>query len=673
LIGKHFGSYKIEAKIGEGGMGVVYRARDIDLDRPVAIKMVRDTTVKPGSEGTEAVARFLREAKAASRLQHPAIVHIYKYGVQDDTRYLVMEFIEGKNLRAMINHRPLAPAKICELAVQIADGLGVAHEMGVVHRDLKLENIMVTTRGQVKILDFGLAKVVELPSAAEEATIDEDYKTQLGTVLGTVSSMSPEQALGRNVDAKADIFSLGVVLYEMATGLNPFLGPTPQATLSRILSHQPELVSLINPSIPPELERLVHLCLRKDPKQRPSAPEVTNACKRLLSTATQWASVAQQDASDTPGPVLIPALSESPKPIGTANFKPPSAARANVSPAPTNPAELRSLSFRYQMIRCFRILFALATITVPISFFVYLLVAAKVVRPEIVEGTAVWAYVQALVLPVLAEAEKIFTFRAVFNGWDLMIAGLGVVMLIVRHALMLPIDKLEFSAKTKLIRARSNPAQAGPVSVNDRAVNNRLALLREYAEGQRSPGKGKRLAVVSVDIVGWSRVIMGEDPLVVEHAFAEYKKFVDRALRNHRAQKTAFIAEDVISVFSNVDDAIAAAQSILSELPWFNDGVHRLRSSFHVRCGINVGELDLPAEKELRDLSSPVLDVALHMQQFAPPDTLWLSGEVLALASKSGGFEMVSSQEVDGRTTYEWRPVAVSPALRSSNPAIGAD
>lgn len=678
MIGKHFGAYKIESKIGEGGMGVVYRATDTELDRPVAIKMVLDSVTQEGPEGTEAVARFLREAKAASRLQHPSIVHIYQFGVQDNSRYMVMEFIEGKNLKAVIGGRPMTVERICEITAQVADGLAVAHEMGVIHRDLKVENIMITPRGQAKILDFGLAKIAEAAVHSAETT-DDVYKTQLGTVLGTVSSMAPEQALGRDVDAKADIFSLGVVMYEMATGKNPFLAPTAQNTLARVMNHNPELVSLVNPGIPPELERLVHLCLRKDPKQRPSAQEVTNTCKRLLATMSNWAAAGAEggcspyDSHNFP-PGVAPAPTPTPKPGSVA--KPPSGSRVNApqqAPAAADSAVIARLTWTHFAVKSVRWLLQLATLTVPLSFFVYMLVGAGVVRADFVERSFVWPFVKAMVVPVLTFSDKLFTFRAIVNGWNLMLVVWGLIAFVVRHFVIIPAEKLEYRAKTKIARAKSGIAGPQTFQASDKALNDRLTLLREYSEGQRLASSGNRLAFLALEVVGWARMQQGEDALMVEHAHAEFKKFMDRIFRRRNAWKTSFTAEGAWAVFRRADDAVGAAQDVLRELAWFNDGVHRLQSEFHVRCGINSGDMTFPEDKAIEDIENDVVTLAAHMRKNAQPDAVWLSGEALAEVSNSGGFEMVTTQKVDGRSTYQWHVSAsTNPEFDADSKAVGA-
>jgi serine/threonine protein kinase len=198
-VGSQFGAYTILGKLGEGGMGVVYGAVDSHLQRQVAIKTLI------GSPETDASARFLREAKAASRLQHPAVVTIYHIGVEAGLPYIVMELVEGSTLKKMIAGRPMNLRHACDVAIQVCEGLVAAHEMGVIHRDIKAENVIITPRGAVKILDFGLAKLAESQTADAMTMV----QTQAGVVMGTVSHMSPEQALGRDVDARTDIFSFG--------------------------------------------------------------------------------------------------------------------------------------------------------------------------------------------------------------------------------------------------------------------------------------------------------------------------------------------------------------------------------------------------------------------------------------------------------------------------------
>ncbi len=675
MIGKHFGPYKLEAKIGEGGMGVVYRAVDTELDRPVAIKMVHASTVGPGtdSESDESVARFLREAKAASRLQHPAIMTIYKFGVEEHTRYLAMEFIEGKTLKRIINGRPMPLNEICEIAMQVADGLAAAHERGVIHRDLKAENIMVTPRGQAKILDFGLAKIAEPEHQhADSDTVDDFYKTQIGTVLGTVSNMSPEQALGHNVDEKADIFSLGVIFYEMTTGKNPYIGPSAQATMARILNQEPELVSEVNPTVPPELESLIHLCLRKDPKQRPSAKQVTSEFKRIYATLSAHDLVSDQVRSQT---VSQPSMSGT-TPVSVSTM--PLSAGRLVSPeyqpisAPAikrpNVFVTKNIKPIYHALKALKIGLAILTLTVPLSFLAYMLVSGGLVRPQFVEGTRLWSYVQAIVLPTLAAAENMLTVRPVINGWNLMLAGLAGISFVLRHLVMLPFEQAEHWAKTRMLKAKTGTIDGGSsnaIRPGD-AAQNRLSLLREYSETQNKLSQGKQhLAFLSIDVVSSTKMKQGEDKLVVEHAFAEYRKFVERILRKHNVWKVALTPDGTMAGFLRVEDAVRSAQTVLNELPWFNEGVHRLRTPFVVRCGVNAGEVIFPADKNIEDVSDEVIDVAGHMQKYAEADALWTSREVLSEVSNKDGFRMLERQ-VDGRVTFEWKSIAARAAANAA-------
>jgi serine/threonine protein kinase len=217
--------------------------------------------------------RFGREAKAASALNHPNVAHIYEIGEAGGIHFMAMEFIEGEPLDRRIAGHPLAVREIAEIGAQVADALDAAHAKGIVHRDIKPANIMITARGHVKVLDFGLAKVTafgwdKAPDARPPSQAETRFVSSAGALLGTVEYMSPEQALGRPVDHRTDIFSMGVVLYQMATGRMPFEGSSPSETIARILEAQPEAMARFNYALPEELERIVRKCLEKDRERR---------------------------------------------------------------------------------------------------------------------------------------------------------------------------------------------------------------------------------------------------------------------------------------------------------------------------------------------------------------------------------------------------------------------
>ncbi len=241
-------------------MGEVYRARDERLGRTVAVKVLNPEV----AARQEARARFEREARAASALGHPAVAHVYEMGDASGRWFIAMEFVEGERLDRKIGGRPLPLETAVDIGIAVADALDAAHAKGIIHRDIKPANVIVSPRGQVKVLDFGLARL-EPTAAATDVTV---AGSEPGLILGTVQYMSPEQALGRSVDARSDLFSLGVVLYEMATGRLPFAGLTTTETIERIVHAQPEAVSRFNYGVPPGLEHIIRKCLEKDPDRR---------------------------------------------------------------------------------------------------------------------------------------------------------------------------------------------------------------------------------------------------------------------------------------------------------------------------------------------------------------------------------------------------------------------
>jgi hypothetical protein len=266
--GARLGSYEIIDRLGAGGMGEVYRARDTRLGRTVAIKVLRS-----GAD-PQLLQRLDREARAASALNHPNIVHIYDVGEAADVpgaHYVVMEHVEGETLRRRLRPGPLPLGELLDLGAQLADGLAKAHRAGIVHRDLKPENLMVTPDGLLKILDFGLAKLVVAPLGDlvdTRETLSRQGGTQAGMLVGTLEYMSPEQASGRPVDHRTDQFSLGLILYEMATGRAAFRRDTPAQVLAAVIEREPEPLSRLRGDVPSSLEALVTRCLQKDPERR---------------------------------------------------------------------------------------------------------------------------------------------------------------------------------------------------------------------------------------------------------------------------------------------------------------------------------------------------------------------------------------------------------------------
>jgi len=313
LIGKQLGAYKISGLLGVGGMGEVYRAEDTRLGRTVAVKVLPAEL----AQDKDRLHRFVREARAASALSHANVAHIYDIGQSDGRHFIAMEYVEGQSLAQKTSGKPIELGEILDIGIQAADALGEAHEKGITHRDIKSANLMITPKGRVKVLDFGLAKMARPEGEAFGSDVSTSLHTTEGRVMGTVGYMSPEQVLGKELDARTDLFSLGVVLFEMTTGRLPFSGNQAHEVMDRILHAQPEALARFNYEAPAELERIIRKCLEKDRERRYQlAREVRADLSRLKEESTTSTGTLVDKAVAKPlaglrGPVEVTAEGDS--------------------------------------------------------------------------------------------------------------------------------------------------------------------------------------------------------------------------------------------------------------------------------------------------------------------------------------------------------------------------
>src|ERR1041385_6795162 len=384
--GTKLGRYEIRSKIGEGGMGEVYLARDTQLDRLVAIKLLPAEIARD----QQRLHRFLQEARAAAALSHANIAHLYEIGEAEGAYFIAMEYVEGIPLDRKIGTRPLPIGEALDIAIQITDALDEAHGKGITHRDIKSPNIMITPRGRVKVLDFGLAKITQSASTPEQISDSQlatRVKTSPGVIMGTVNYMSPEQASGKQVDSRTDIWSVGVVLYEMVTGRVPFDGTTPSHIIVAILEKDPLPLAKYVPNVPDALDWIVTETLTKDASERTqTARELMKRLQRLKqrvdadaeverSVSPERLSAAEVDISQASTTGITGSSVPSAPTVSQASQP----RRSEVAPTPTH---LSSAEYVVNQIKSHKKAFAVATAIarialIGIAFAVYKFILAR--------------------------------------------------------------------------------------------------------------------------------------------------------------------------------------------------------------------------------------------------------------------------------------------------------
>ncbi len=321
-----------------------------------------------------------------------------------------------------------------------------------------------------------------------------------------------------------------------------------------------------------------------------------------------------------------------------------------------NPSKAK---LRYQCIRVLRIAISVATLIVCLAFAAAFFTSSGAVDPQVVLDSPFAFLFTSIVTPVTGLTQRALHFRTIYEGWNFLFIGLAGIGFVVRQRIMIEADKLERWAKSQAVPRTGVKGAAVNLQELAPPTSSRMNMLRDYTEARTFLSREKRpLSFLSIDVVGSTKMKAGEDKLVIEHAFAEYKKFVTRILESHNIWKVAWTPDGIMCAFHLLPDAVGAAQDVLSELSWFNQGSHHLKTGFNVRCGINAGEVVFPAEKAMEEVSDEVIDVAGHMQKYAAHGALWLPTALLSEMPGDTSFKELPEQKVDGHPVSEWRAAA---------------